>query len=285
MNPKQLKKLKKRARQHQASTTSQPTDYIAAMTAYQTLFADYPTIKVLINNVLQADRLLKHGLLPQTLPHLLLPDDTQDVIFQRINAQFPVGDPEGDRLWDQLSAALPDLDEKLRSFRDYLETEYGMWAYISAPFVKDLADFVDGRPALEVMAGNGYVSKGLQDNGQTVIATDSKDWTAENETGRHPVTDIEPLSASEAVAKYGNQVAVIIMAWSPDGLTIDWDLLRQIRALDHPVDFVVIGERNGATGSKLFWQNAEFVDSPAVKALNAHYFQFDLIADHVYLVK
>nr|WP_243676633.1 hypothetical protein [Secundilactobacillus collinoides] len=44
------------------------------------------------------------------------------------------------------------------------------------------------------MAGNGYVSKGLHDNKQTVIATDSKDWTAENETGRHPVTEIEQLS-------------------------------------------------------------------------------------------
>lgn len=284
MNPKQFKKLKKRARQA-APKQAPVTDYITEMTAYQTLFNDFPTIKILINNVLQADRLLKQGLLPQTLPELLLPDDTQDVIFNQLNARFPAGDPEGDRLWNQMSDALPKLDAQLRSFRDYLETEYGMWAYISAPVAKDLASFVNGRPALEVMAGNGYVSKGLRDNGQNVIATDSKYWTAENETGRHPVTEIEQLTASQAVTKHGADVDVIIMAWSPDGLTIDWELLQQIRALNHPVDFVVIGEKYGATDSKVFWDNAELVDSPAVTALNAHYSKIDLIDDKIYLVK
>lgn len=282
LNPKQKKKLLKRARSQHAA---KPSGYIATMERYNGLFADFPTIKLLINNVLQADRLLKQGLLPQTLPKLLLPDDTQDVIFKQLNERFPAGDPEGDKRWNQLSDALPDLDKKLRSFRDYLEETYGMWAYISAPVAKDLANFINGRPALEVMAGNGYVSKGLRDNGQTVITTDSKDWTKENETGKHPVTKIERLTASEAFTKYHDQVDVIIMVWSPDGLEIDWELLQQIRAANKAYDFIVIGEKNGATDSKVFWQNAKLLNTPDVTALNKHFNQFDLIDDHVYLVK
>nr|WP_243676631.1 hypothetical protein [Secundilactobacillus collinoides] len=91
------------------------------------LFNDYPTVKVLINNVIAADRLLKQGLLPQTLPELLLPDNIQDTIFKTVNETYPAGDPRGDKVWNELSGALPDLDQQLRGFRDYLEDEYGMW--------------------------------------------------------------------------------------------------------------------------------------------------------------
>ncbi|ANZ65296.1 SAM-dependent methyltransferase [Secundilactobacillus paracollinoides] len=286
MNPKQRKKLLKQAKKNKTATNAKaPSGYIAKMSAYLELFNDYPAVKVLINNVIAADRLLKQGLLPQTLPVLLLPDDIQDTIFKTVNQTYPAGDPRGDKVWNKLSAALPDLDKQLRGFRDYLETEYGMWAYISAPFAKALAEFINGRPTLEVMAGNGYVSKGLRDNKQDVIATDSKDWTAENQTGRHPVTEIEQLSASDAFEKYQNQVDVIVMVWSPDGLTIDWDLLQKIRQSDKDFTFIVIGEKNGATDSKEFWDNATLLESPEVEKLNQHFRDFDLIQDRVYLVK
>lgn len=285
MNPKQKKKLLKKAKQQHIVSANNTNSYISTMTQYATLFNDFPTVKLLINNVLQADRLLQQGLLPQTLPTLLLPDDTQDVIFKRLNTLYPADDPKGDRIWNQLSAALPDLDKKLRNFRDYLEEQYGMWAYISAPLAKDISDFVNGRPTLEVMAGNGYVSKGLRDNHQNVIATDSLTWTKENETGRHPVTPVEALSADDAFQKYGDQVDVIIMVWSPDGLEIDWDLLQQIRQSPRSYDFIVIGEKEGATNSAKFWTNAKLVDSPAVKRLNAHFSHFDLVRDAVYLVE
>ncbi|KRM77608.1 hypothetical protein [Secundilactobacillus collinoides] len=286
MNPKQRKKLLKQAKKNKATTNAKtPTSYIAKISAYLELFNDYPTVKVLINNVIAADRLLKQGLLPQTLPELLLPDNIQDTIFKTVNETYPAGDPRGDKVWNELSGALPDLDQQLRGFRDYLEDEYGMWAYISAPFAKALAEFINGRPTLEVMAGNGYVSKGLHDNKQTVIATDSKDWTAENETGRHPVTEIEQLSANDAFDKYHDQVDVIVMVWSPDGLPIDWELLQKIRQSDKSFDFVVVGEKNGATDSQEFWDNAELLESPAITELNAHFRDFDLIHDRVYLVK
>jgi len=286
MKPKQLKQLKKRLKK---TTAKKAVPYIAQMTKYRALFKDDPQVLVLINNVLEADRLLAAGLAPQPLPVLQVPDDFQDQLMTRINATYAPHDPAGDAEWDRLSAALPKVDQLLRDFRDYLEDQYGMWAYINAPFLKDLAEFVGDRPVLEVMAGNGYISKGLQNlhPQQHIITTDSKAWTkeADNQTGKHPVTTIEGLDAVSAFEKYAGDIDYVIMSWSPDKLTIDWDLLQAIRASDHQVPLICIGEQYGATGSKQFWDQAIYQDGAAVDKLNAHYRPFDLIHDQVYVVR
>ncbi len=283
MNPKKLKQLKKRAKKRATAP------YIEQMTRYRTLFQNDPKILVMINNVLESDRLLAAGLAPQQLPVLQVPDDFQDELFQRINASYAIGDPAGDTEWERLSAALPKVDQLLRDFRDYVEDQYGMWAYISAPFLKDLADFTGNAPVLEVMAGNGYVSKGLKrlHPTQTVITTDSKAWTheANNQTGRQPVTTVEALDAVSAFQKYQDTVKFVVMAWSPDKLTIDWDLLQAIRASGRDIPLICIGEKYGATGSKVFWDNANYQTDTAVERLNQHFRPFDLIHDQVYVVR
>ena len=83
MNPKQLKKLKKRIKK--AQKVLQQPKYIEELTQYRDLFDPFPEVKFLINNALESDRLLKNGLLPQPLPHLLLPDDIQDQVFTYVN--------------------------------------------------------------------------------------------------------------------------------------------------------------------------------------------------------
>ena len=254
MNPKKLKQLKKRVKRAQQAVHQAP--YISELMRDRDLFDDFPEVKYLINNALESDRLLKNGLLPQPLPTLLLPDDIQDTIFKQVNQQYPQGDPRGDQLWNKYSAALPKLDKSLRNFRDYLEDTYGMWSYVNAPFAKALADYLNGAPVLEIMAGNGYISKGLRNNNanQRIYTTDSQAWTRENETGKHPVTTIEKLDAISAIKKYGDQVDYVIMSWAPDKEEVDWDVLQLLRH-DYPdVKFLVIGEQDGATNSKKFWQ-------------------------------
>ena len=211
MNPKKLKKLKKRVKKAQQAVHQAP--YISELMHDRDLFDDFPEIKYLINIALESDRLLKNGLLPQPLPTLLLPDDIQDTIFKQVNQQYPKGDPRGDQLWNKYSAALPKLDRALRNFRDYLEDTYGMWSYVNAPFAKALADYLNGAPVLEIMAGNGYTSKGLRNNNanQQIYTTDSQAWVKENETGKHPVTKIEKLDAVSAIKKYGDQVDYVII--------------------------------------------------------------------------
>lgn len=285
MNPKKLKKLKKRVKKAQQAVHQAP--YISELMHDRDLFDDFPEIKYLINNALESDRLLKNGLLPQPLPTLLLPDDIQDTIFKQVNQQYPKGDPRGDQLWNKYSAALPKLDRALRNFRDYLEDTYGMWSYINAPFAKALADYLNGAPVLEIMAGNGYISKGLRNNNanQQIYTTDSQAWVKENETGKHPVTKIEKLDAVSAIKKYGDQVDYVIMSWAPDKGETDWEVLQLLRQ-DYPdIKFLVIGEKNGATNSKKFWQEAHLSQDEDLQKVNQQLHSFDLIDEQIYLVK
>lgn len=285
MNPKKLKQLKKRVKKaHQAVHES---SYIQELNHYRDLFDAFPPIKYLINNALESDRLLKNGLLPQPLPELLLPDDIQDTIFKQVNAQYPQGDPRGDKLWNQYNEALPKLDKALRNFRDYLEDTYGMWSYVNASFAKALSDYLNGAPTLEIMAGNGYISKGLRNNNahQEIYTTDSQAWVKENETGKHPVTTIEKLDALDAIRKYGDQVQYVIMSWAPDKQETDWEVLQLLRK-DYPdVKLLVIGEKDGATDSKRFWQEAHLSQDDDLKKVNANLHSFDLIDEQIYLAK
>lgn len=285
MNPKKLKKLKKRVKKAQQAVHQAP--YISELMHDRDLFDDFPEIKYLINNALESDRLLKNGLLPQPLPTLLLPDDIQDTIFKQVNQQYPKGDPRGDQLWNKYSAALPKLDRALRNFRDYLEDTYGMWSYVNAPFAKALADYLNGAPVLEIMAGNGYISKGLRNNNanQQIYTTDSQAWGKENETGKHPVTKIEKLDAVSAIKKYGDQVDYVIMSWAPDKGETDWEVLQLLRQ-DYPdIKFLVIGEKDGATNSKKFWQEAQLSQDEDLQKVNQQLHSFDLIDEQIYLVK
>lgn len=261
--------------------------YINQTKKYLTLFNNFPEIKFLLNQILEADRLLKQNLLPQSLPKMELPDNIQDIIYRKVSDKYPLGNLKGDELWDKLTSKLPELDKHLRNFRDYLENNYGMWAYISAPFGKQLSNYLKDKNVLEIMAGNGYISKALKqyNSSKKNYATDSKTWNKINATGNHPVTKIEQLSALDAIDKYKNNVDVVIMSWAPDKEIDDYQVLKKIRDINknkHKLDFIIIGEYKGATNSKKFWNNAQLKE---IKSLSNKISHFDLIDDKVYLVR
>lgn len=287
MNKKQLKKLKHQNKLHHQAIAQKSAPYIQQLKDYAKLFDDFGEIKFLINNVIESDRLIQNGLLPQPLPKLLLPDNIQDTIFQAVNAKYPQGDLQGDALWNRYTVALPKLDKLLRNYRDYLEETYGMWSYPNAMFVNALSDYLDGAPVLEIMAGNGYLSKGLRQHNpaEAIYTTDSTEWKAENQTGRHPVTKIEALDALSAIKKYGQQVDYVLMCWSPDKLTIDMDVLNLIRNQYPQLKLLVIGEKNGATNSAEFWHNAKLSQDSRLQKVNQQISHFDLIDEQIYLAK
>ena len=262
-------------------------NYINQTNNYLKLFNNFPEIKFLLNQILEADRLLKQNLLPQSLPKMILPDNIQDIIYRKISEKYPPGNSEGDKLWDQLTSQLLKLDKHLRNFRDYLENNYGMWAYISAPFGKQLSNYLQNKNVLEVMAGNGYISKALKQYNplNKNYATDSKTWNKINATGNHPVTKIERLSALDAIDKYKNDVDSVIMSWAPDKEIDDYQVLEKIRninARQHELDLIIIGEYKGATNSTKFWNNAVLEN---IEILSNKLSHFDLINDKVYLAK
>lgn len=285
MNPKKLKQLKKQHRK--ATSTIRQTDYIQQLSKYADLFQDFPRIKYLINLILVNDRLMQDQLLPQPVVKMLLPDDIQDEIFASLNQRYPAGDPTGDRLWQEYSEALPKLDRLLRNYRDYLEETYGMWSFTNTKFVSALSKFLNGAPVLEIMAGNGYISKGLHDlkAHQTIITTDDQSWIKENETGKHPVTKVQNYSALDAIKAFHDQVEYVIMSWTPDKGQADMEVLQLIRQQYPDLKLLVIGEYQGATNSKQFWQAAKLSQPDALKPVNQSLQSFDLIDEQIYLAQ
>lgn len=282
MNNKQLKKIKKQFKSKNVPTES--SAYINELQLFLDIFKDISPIKYLINQILLSDKMLADGRAPQPLPPLLLPDNIQDTIVSYINSKYPLGDKNGDILWDKMSSNLPTLDKLLRDYREYLSENYGVWAYTNSAFINDLSIFTANKPVLEIMAGNGLLSASLKakNPNQLIYTTDDTTWKNENNTGRKPFITIEPLDAITAIKKYGNMIEYVIMAWSPDGVPIDLAVLELIRK-DYPhLQLIVIGEANGATNSNEFWQNAELTATPQ---LNKHYKTFDLIDERVYLAK
>ena len=117
-----------------------------------------------------------------------------------------------------------------------------------------------------------------------MFTTDSTAWVKENQTGRHPVISIEPLAALAAVDKYADQVEYVIMSWAPDKGEADWDLLEHLREHYPALKLLVIGEKDGATNSKRFWQEAQ-LSQDGLAQVNAALKSFDLIDEQVYLAK
>ena len=230
---------------------------------------------------------LNEGYLPAALPTMEIPESVIPELQNYVLAQYPDNADAGNALWLELTEPLEDIDFLLRHLRDALIEYFSMYGFVSSDFVRDLSAYTDGQPVLELMAGHGYISAGLKAiaPAQKIIATDNEDWrTQPDPTSAKPVTDVENMDAIAALDMYGENVSTVIMSWAPDTTDADWQVLQYIRDNQYrfDFDFIVIGEKDGATDSDVFWHEAELEEVPA---LNAHHQSFDLIDERVYLVK
>lgn len=185
-------------------------------------------------------------------------------------------------------AAAKDLrvaDALLRNFRQYCAYHFGMWAAVNQSLFATWTQLFGSLRYLEVAAGNGYVSAGLQACGNQVITTDPLAWTKENATGRKPLVPVAPYTATAALWRFGDQVDAVVMAWSPDKDPNDAHFLQVLRRHYPKLLFFVIGERNGATNSRLFWSQARFVADRRLLALNRALPQYDAINERIYLMR
>lgn len=142
-------------------------------------------------------------------------------------------------------------------YRDPLEQLYatkeharnhGMYAIVDQRWTGKLAEWIDGRQVLEVMAGRGWLAKALSDHGCRVIATDNMSWTWRS--GK-PVYEVENLKASAAIRKYGKRAEVLLVSWPPYSQNA---IFRAVKRWDgRPI--VYIGEtEGGCTGCEAFYQ-------------------------------
>lgn len=262
-------------------------DYLSELLPYLDRYQNIPTIKHLIEQAVATINDLNNGILPSTLPTMEIPESVVAELEQYVLKAYPNDATKGNALWQTLTEPLEDVDFMLRHLRDALIEYFSMYAYVSNTFIQDLSAYTNGLPVLEIMAGHGYISAGLRAvaPAQTIIATDNEDWrTQPDPTTAKPVTDVENLDAIAALDTYGENVATVIMSWAPDTTDADWQVLQYIRDNRYRFDFelLVIGEKDGATDSDVFWQAATLHE---VTELNDNHTSFDLIDERVYVVE
>ncbi len=262
-------------------------DYLGELLPYLDRYQNIPTMANLMQQAIDTLEQLNAGYLPAALPTMEIPESVIPELQNYVLAQYPDNADAGNALWLELTEPLEDIDFLLRHLRDALIEYFSMYGFVSSDFVRDLSAYTDGQPVLELMAGHGYISAGLKAiaPAQNIIATDNEDWrTQPDPTSAKPVTDVENMDAIAALDMYGENVSTVIMSWAPDTTDADWQVLQYIRDNQYrfDFDFIVIGEKDGATDSDVFWHEAELEEVPA---LNAHHQSFDLIDERVYLVK
>ena len=174
---------------------------------------------------------------------------------------------------------LMDVSAQFENLRQVMIENFGIWHICNQLWIDDLQTFCGPNSCnLEIMAGNAVISANLKNT----IATDNLDWQGQDNERPCPWTAVEKLDAVTAVRKYYSHVDNIIMAWAPDSGEVDWQVLQFLRQNHFQGNLIVIGERNGATNSVKFWQNARL---RLIDQLNRHHRPFDFINDQVWLVK
>jgi len=129
----------------------------------------------------------------------------------------------------------------------------GMWAIVERQWVRKLAEWIDGRNCLEVMAGAGWLAKALDDEGVGIIATDDYSWDG----NQHPVnmTRVHPVQCTPAIDVVASpEPDVLIISWPPYGSSDIIDICSRWGP-DRPI--VYIGEEGGCNAPEEFFDNFE----------------------------
>jgi hypothetical protein len=87
----------------------------------------------------------------------------------------------------------------------------GIWCFYSLELVKGLAALLGDRPALEVAAGDGTLTRFLRTEGADVRASDDQSWSR---TTAYPA-EVERLDAAEAVARH--RPRAVVCSFPPPG--------------------------------------------------------------------
>jgi hypothetical protein len=87
----------------------------------------------------------------------------------------------------------------------------GIYCFYSGALVQRLAELIDGRPCVEIAAGDGTLARFLREAGTDVVATDDYSWR----TTRRVITDVVQQDARSALRERGPEV--VLCSWPPAG--------------------------------------------------------------------
>jgi hypothetical protein len=145
-----------------------------------------------------------------------------------------------------------EIDERYAA-RRRMNHEIGFWPVISLDWAEKLAEWIDGRSVLEVMAGTGYLALALSRCGVDIVATDSYKW---NVTRNLPhAFPVRRMRAQNAVRhpKLG-QRDILLCSW-PHYEVVAWHVtICPTWGEERPI--VYIGEGpEGCTATNKFFEH------------------------------
>lgn len=213
--------------------------------------------------------------------------DKKEVLSQ---APHPIGfmPDEYDELYWNLNKnekiSLKQADNLLNNFRSYLSRAYGLWSLANLQTAQAIKKQYRVKTSLEVMAGNSYWSAALDKVGVKVISTDSMSWAKTSKTGTQSFYPTEEINAGDAIKKYCN-VDLVLCCWAPNFGDGDLEVLRAFRKYNSQGHLLFIGEKDGATNTQEFWENARIINSQEEKRVNQAFPNFDFIDEKIYEIR
>lgn len=183
-------------------------------------------------------------------------------IMSGIDDSFGEFDSEGINLIETIMNKRIPEDVSLNfldSFNSAIVREYAIkymgFALITKKVIKSLARYIGSEKCLEIMSGQGCLSKSLQDEGVDIIATDNYSWN-----GRLNMSDtwtnIEKIDCLDAIKKYGKDVSYILCSWIPYNNPIGYEALKLMNEINPECKMIVIGEGyGGCTADDSFFEN------------------------------
>ena len=123
--------------------------------------------------------------------------------------------------------------------RNIIALQNGMWLYIYKDYAKQLSKWLDGRSALDPMAGRGWLAKALRDEGIKVNASDlnPRGWSSQH--NYVPVTNVVEMDIRESIQKSKDDV--LILSWVP----YDFDVIKESSLWGEERPILFLGELGG----------------------------------------
>lgn len=164
---------------------------------------------------------------------------------------------------------------------------YCGYCLLSYDWLKPLANWIGSRSCLEIMCGSGALSKGLQDFGVKIRATDDHSWMKDHATSWFvdAWTDIEQLDAVGAIEKYGKNTDLVICSW-PYRSEDCYQALLKMRKANPGCFMIYIGEWiGGGTASDSFFAEADCVEDASFQQAVQQFKSLYGNTDRPYLIR
>lgn len=148
-------------------------------------------------------------------------------------------------------------DSILSMYRGIYTVKVG-FSMVTKKFIRTLNEkVIKNSKCLEIMCGNGFISKALREEGVEIIATDNYciDYGFSNK-----VDGIIEMDCLDAISKYGKEVDFIICSWIPYGSDIGYKALKLMNEINPNCKMISIKEY-AACAEDSFFEHSDTIQS------------------------